>query len=340
MTSRGAGDVAIDVVIDNYNYGRYLADAIASARSQTHPVNLIVVDDGSTDESRDLLSEVGEDVTVVLKENCGQASALNAGLDRCRGEVVVFLDADDLLKPHAASAIADAFATDGNLVRVQYRMDVIDAAGQPNLREMELKYSFDLGWMPTSANAFRTEALRRIFPIPEDSYRILADWYLVHMSTLLGPIMSLQEICASYRVHGQNNFEHDTATLDLDRLRNSIRLARPTEAGLLRLADELGLHRAKRIASVADLGNRMISLKLDRARHPVPDDTLHRLLVRAARTVPRRADVSPAMRAMYAGWFAAMAVAPQQQARSLALLFLFPERRSSFNRLFGRLHRK
>jgi hypothetical protein len=347
--------VAIDVVIDNYNYGRFLGDAIASARAQTHPaVNLIVVDDGSTDDSRQLLEGLDDGVTVVLKENGGQASALNAGLERCSGDVVVFLDADDLLKPEAAARIAAAFAGPEPPARVQFRMDVIDAAGEPtgelkpfahlpmpsgDLRREELSYSFDLGWMPTSANAFRADVLQRICPIPEGDYRILADWYLVHLSTLLGRIVSIDEVCASYRVHGENNFEHESAELNLDRLRNNIRLARPTEESLARLADEVGLQRPPQIVSVADLGNRMISLKLEPDLHPIASDSLRGLLRKASRAVPRRHDVSPAMRAMFAGWFAAMALAPRRLARQLALLFLFPERRSSVNRLFGRLHR-
>jgi glycosyltransferase involved in cell wall biosynthesis len=350
-----AAEVAIDIVIDNYNYGEFLPHAIASARGQTHPaVNVIVVDDGSTDESREVLREHGDEVTVVLKENGGQASALNAGIERSGGDVVIFLDADDVLKPDAAERVAAAFVGVEAPVRVQYRMDVIDADGRPtggvkpfrhlpmpsgDLRQAELAFSFDLGWMPTSANAFRADALRRVLPIPESSYRILADWYLVHLTTLLGPVLSLDEVCASYRVHGENNFEHETAELDLDRLRNSVRLARPTADALLQLAGELGLPRPRRIASVADLGNRLISLRLDPERHPLPDDRVGSLLAEAARTVRRRTDVSVAMRAMYAGWFAAMAVVPRRQARSLALLFLFPERRSSANRLLGRLHR-
>jgi hypothetical protein len=352
---RPTAEVAIDIVIDNYNYGEFLPDAIASALGQTYPaVNVIVVDDGSTDGSAEILRRHGDELTAVLKENGGQASALNAGIERCSGDVVMFLDADDVLKPDAATRVAAAFAREDPPAKVQYRMDVIDAEGRPtgetkpfghlpmpsgDLRQAELAYSFDLGWMPTSANAFRTDALRRVFPIPEETYRILADWYLVHLTTLLGPVLSLEDVCASYRVHGDNNFEHETAELDLNHVRRSVRLARPTEEALMRLAAELGLPRPRRIASVADLGNRLISLRLDPQHHPVPGDGVGSLLAAAARTVPRRADVSPAMRVMYAGWFAAMALAPRRQARALALLFLFPERRASLNRVFGRQHR-
>ena len=127
-----AEDLTVDIVIDNYNYGAYLAEAIESACRQTHPhVNVIVVDDGSTDDSRQILSEYEDRVSVVLKENGGQASALNAGMALCEGDVVMFLDADDVLRPEAAAHVAAAFAADESVVKAQFRMDVIDADGKP-----------------------------------------------------------------------------------------------------------------------------------------------------------------------------------------------------------------
>ena len=351
---RDPGDVGVDVVIDNYNYAEFLPRALESARAQTHPaVRVIVVDDGSSDGSRQLLRDLGDDVEVVLKENGGQGSALNAGFERCRGDVVIFLDADDLLHPQAAARVAAAFAAAEPPARVQYRMDVIDAAGSPtgetkpfghlpmpsgDLRAAELAYSFDLGWMPTSANAFRADVLRRVLPMPADTYRILADWYLVHTTTLFGPVRSLDEVLASYRVHGANNFEHQQAELDLGRIRSNIRLAQPTVAALRRFGAELELPLPPRTTSLADLGNRMISLRLEPRQHPLAE-TRRSLLAEALRTIPRRDDVSAAMKSTYAAWFTAAALAPRPLARRLALFFLYPERRTGFNRLLARLHR-
>ena len=86
------------IIINNYNYGRFLADAIDSALSQTYPhVEVIVVDDGSTDSSRVIIGRYGDRITAVLKENGGQASAFNAGFRVSLGETIVFLDADDIL---------------------------------------------------------------------------------------------------------------------------------------------------------------------------------------------------------------------------------------------------
>ena len=82
MSDRAAAP-AVDIVINNHDYGEFLPEAIDSALGQTHPaVNVIVVDDGSTDDSRDILRRREGEVTVVLKESGGQASALNEGLER------------------------------------------------------------------------------------------------------------------------------------------------------------------------------------------------------------------------------------------------------------------
>jgi glycosyl transferase family 2 len=355
MKQGRAADFTVDIVINNHNYGAFLEHALESALAQSHGrVNVIAVDDGSTDDSADILRRHEERVTVMLKEKGGQASALNAGLARCRGDVVIFLDADDVLHPDAAARVAAAFAADEGTAKVQFRMDVIDADGRPSgqvkppahlpmpggdLRQAELAYPYDLAWMATSANAFRTEALRRIAPIPEDAYPTTgADWYLVHLTTLLGRVVSLDSVCASYRVHGDNSYEPQQARLDLDHLRQAIDFADATSRELLRLAGELGLPHPDRILSIADLANRMASVKLEPQRHPIGSDRPLGLAADAVRAARRRADVSPAMKAMFVGWFLAMAISPRAPARRLAELFMFPERRRSLNGLLGRLH--
>lgn len=355
MSSRTAADLVVDIVIDNHNYGAFLAEAIESARRQTHAgVKVIVVDDGSTDDSRDVIRRHEDEIdAVVLKENGGQASALNAGMERSEGDVVIFLDADDVLHPDAAARVAAAFAAEERLSKAQYRMDVIDAAGAPtgavkppphlplpsgDLRAAELACPYDLVWLATSANAFRAEALRRILPIPEEDYRIGADWYLVHLTTLLGPVASLEEIGASYRIHGANSYEPQASRLDLAQLRRSVELARSTSRELLRLAGELGQPHPDRILSIADLANRLISVKLEPELHPVPDDRPGRLALDAVRAARRRTNVLAPMKLLFVAWFAAVAIAPRPLARRLATSFLFPQRRAPLNRLLGRLH--
>ena len=351
-----AAALGVDIVVNNHNYGAYLGAAIASARAQTHEqVAVVVVDDGSSDGSRALLSGLGDDVTVVLKENGGQASALNAGIGRCSGQIVMFLDADDVLRPEAAARVAAAFAADDAVAKVQFRMDVIDADGratgaikpaphlqmpQGDLRREELAFPFDIPWMAMSGNAFRRTALERIMPIPAEEYpRSGADWYLVHLTALLGSVISLEEVSASSRVHGGNSYEPQAAELSVAHLRQAIERTAPTSRALLRLAAELGLPHPQRILSLADLANRIVSLRLEPALHPLPEDRVGGLFLDAVRAAGRRADVSPAMRALFVAWFAAIAVAPRPLARRLAVLFLFPERRTALNHLLRRLQR-
>jgi hypothetical protein len=356
MSSGQPGALAVDIVVTNHNYGSYLAGAIDSALRQTHPqVRVVVVDDGSTDESRQVLRGFKDRVEVVLKERGGQASALNAGIERCAGDVLLLLDADDILRPEAAERVAAAFERDADLAKVQFRMAVIDAGGRltgatkptghllpptGDARRAELAFPFDIAWLPGGGTAFRTQLVRRILPIPELDYPYCgADWHLVHLSALLGPAAALDEVCAEYRIHGRNGYELDAPRLDLNHVRDSILYAGATCRSLERLADEMEMERQRPILSLSDLANRLISLKLEPQRHPVAEDRTATLLVASLHAVKRRFDVSWLMKGLFSAWFLAEAVAPRPLARRLAELFLFPERRRTFNRLLGRLQR-
>jgi len=345
---------SVDIVITNHNYGRFLPEAIESACAQTHPeVAVVVVDDGSGDDSREVLRRYEDRVEVVLKEQGGQASALNAGIERCRGEVLLVLDADDVLRPQAAERVAAAFAARPELSKVQFPMEVVDADGIPtgavkpgghlrapvgDQRRAELAFPFDLPWLPGGGTGFRTDAVRRILPIPAADYpRSGADWYLVHLTALLGEAALLDEVCASYRVHGGNAYELEADEIDLGHVREAILFAAATTRSLEALADDLRLERPQRILSYADLANRLVSLRLEPDRHPLAGDRRGALLADALRAVRRRFDVSAPMKALLLAWFALETVAPRPLARRLAELFLFPGRRAGVNRVLGRL---
>jgi glycosyltransferase involved in cell wall biosynthesis len=348
--------IAVDIVITNHNYARFLPDAVESACSQTHPdVTVVVVDDGSTDGSQDVLRRFSDRVKVVLKEQGGQASAINAGVERCRGQVLLLLDADDVLRPQAAERVAAAFAADSRLAKVQFPMAIVDADRRPtgevkpgghlqapvgDQRAAELAFPFDIAWLPGGGTGFRADAVRRILPIPEADYpRSGADWYLVHLTALLGNAALLDEVCAEYRIHGGNSYELERDEIDLEHVRESIAFARVTTRSLEALADELGLERPRQLLSCADLANRLVSLRLEPGRHPVPGDRRRALFADAVRATRRRFDVSAPMKALLVAWFALEAMAPRALARPLAELFLFPGRRAQFNRLLGRWRR-
>jgi glycosyltransferase involved in cell wall biosynthesis len=350
-------DIEVDVIVNNHNYGRFVSAAVRSALTQTHPrVRVIVVDDGSTDDSRTTLGSYAHTVDVVFKDQGGQASAFNAGVERSRGHITIFLDADDVLRPEAAATVAAAFAATPAAVRVQYRMEVIDADGRVtgeikppahlplpsgDVRAAELTFPFDLVSLPTSGNAFRTDALRHLLPIPERAFARSADWYVVHLVPLLGPIVSLDAVAARYRVHGRNSYEPQAAELDLDHVRQTITYAAATTRELYRVSTNLGLTRPhEEILSVSDLFNRLVSVKLERSLHPIADDTTRRLVVKGTRASLRRFDVSWPMKILYIASFWTLAAAPRRLAGPTATLVLFPQRRERVNRLLRRVNRR
>ena len=334
---------AVDIVIDNYNYGRYLAAAVDRALAQTYPrTEVVVVDDGSTDESRDVIASYGSRVRAVLKENGGQASAFNAGLAAAGGQVVVFLDSDDLLLPTAAGAV-DALGSRPDAVKVVFRASVIDAQGAPtgrvepplhlplaagDIRAQTLSHAFDLTWPPLSAHVFRRSALAQILPIPEDDFRTLADWYLAHATSLLGQVVALERPGAGYRLHGANAYLLGDSGDSLAQIRSSIVHAQRTTAALDRIGRERGLLPPARVeVSTSTAARRLLSLRLAADRHPLADDDRWKSWRDGLRATRRRTDTAPRVRAATVAWFSLTALAPRPVVARLGQLFLEPARR-------------
>jgi glycosyltransferase involved in cell wall biosynthesis len=210
----------VSVIVNNHNYGVFLREAIDSALNQTHrPLEVMVVDDGSTDDSRQVIRSYGDRIRSVFKENGGQASTFNVGFARCRGNVVVFLDADDVLLPTAVETAVPFFA-DPAVVKVHWPLWLTDRDGrrtgeviprQPladgNLREVIIRDGPDsYQGAPTSGNAWSRSFLSRVLPAPEADYRNGADGYLLTLAPLFGVMRAIEEPLGSYRVHEWNHF--------------------------------------------------------------------------------------------------------------------------------------
>jgi glycosyltransferase involved in cell wall biosynthesis len=208
----------VSVVINNYNYERYLAKAIDSALAQTYAnCEVVVVDDGSTDRSRAIIESYGERVRPLLKLNGGQASAFNVGITAAAGEYTLLLDADDELLPHAVETALRLM--DPSVVRLSFGLMKVDERGEPlglfyqiapksfigSFRDAIIEEQF-LEATPTSGNFFRSKELKQCLPFPEGKFRISADIYLWFANAKHGDLQRVPEVLGLYRLHGANHY--------------------------------------------------------------------------------------------------------------------------------------
>lgn len=211
-------EVRASIIVNNFNYARFLGDAIDSALEQTYPnVEVIVVDDGSTDDSLDVAREYGDRIIPVFKDNGGQGSAYNAGYERSAGEIVCFLDADDTLLPDALASAVALFGSD-RVVKVQLPLVSTDATGrvvgaatiQPPpdgsllSRIVDEGPLYDLDFVTNAV--YQRRFLDQVMPVPDEAYRLGADEYLMTLAPVYGDVATAATPGGTYRSHGQNNF--------------------------------------------------------------------------------------------------------------------------------------
>jgi glycosyltransferase involved in cell wall biosynthesis len=225
----------VSVIITSYNYGPYLAEAIESALKQTYArTEVIVVDDGSVDASRAIIARYGDRIIPILKENGGQASAFNAGFAKSSGDVLLFLDSDDVLCSTTAGQAVDHFRSSG-VAKVHWNLRLMEADGTktervhwplsipapdgrppdeangPELSEGDLREAvlrggpFGYAWPVTSGNAWARRFIERIFPMPEKEFVIGPDLYLATLAPLFGTIQRIKEPQGFRRIHAENH---------------------------------------------------------------------------------------------------------------------------------------
>lgn len=122
----------VSVIIPNYNHAKYISDAITSVLNQTFPhFEIIVVDDGSTDDSRKVVAEFGDRVRYIWQVNGGLSSARNTGIAQARGEFISVLDADDMYEPDFMSVLVPILQNDSEVGAVYCGYRFVDVSDQP-----------------------------------------------------------------------------------------------------------------------------------------------------------------------------------------------------------------
>jgi glycosyltransferase involved in cell wall biosynthesis len=216
----------VSILINNYNYERFLKDAIDSALNQTYSkIEVIVVDDGSTDNSRSVIESYQDKVTAIFKENGGQASAFNTGFEASQGEIICFLDADDMFQPEKVKEVVKAFTefednywffhsiaylrqnSEGlpasvNLIQNETYVQVVDITGSMKKGKLRgtLPRSISIA---TSGMCFRRSLLEKILPMPE-VIRITSDDYIKYVAWGISSGIIASSELAIQRIHNNN----------------------------------------------------------------------------------------------------------------------------------------
>ena len=122
----------VSVIIPVYNGSQYLATALESVLAQTYPLHeIIVIDDGSTDSSPDILRSYGERLRVTRQDNRGVAAARNAGLLQVTGDVINFIDQDDLWPAGRTAALVSALLSDSAALVAAGQVEILYERSQP-----------------------------------------------------------------------------------------------------------------------------------------------------------------------------------------------------------------
>lgn len=256
VDNHGYVTMFISIIINNYNYGQFLKDSINSCLEQNYDKKeVIVVDDGSQDNSRDIINSFGNLVRPIFKPNGGQGSALNSGFFKSSGDIVIFLDSDDMLLPNCLTAVREIWQP--QFSKVHYNLKLIDDRGNW-LHENYFSRPLPHGALkhlilneanyvssPTSGNAFSRSFLDKIMPIPDADWRKYADVYLFNLAPLFGDVGAIDEPLGCYRFHGQNVSSLITdGAFNIEKCRYSIERDIKTEKLIASFAERLG-HKAR-----------------------------------------------------------------------------------------------
>jgi glycosyltransferase involved in cell wall biosynthesis len=213
----------VTVLIDTYNHERFIERAITSVLEQDMPmddVEILIVDDGSTDRTPELVRHFEPRVRLLQKPNGGQASAFNFGFVQAHGEVLATLDGDDWWAKEKLRRVLETLEANPDAGIVGHGFHEQYSDGRPNgLILPGRPYRLDLtswqnaelfrhlaSFFGTSRMTIRKSVLDRILPIPEE-LTIEADEYIFTLAPAIGPAVIINEPLCYYGIHSGNLFQ-------------------------------------------------------------------------------------------------------------------------------------
>jgi hypothetical protein len=245
----------VSVLIDTYNHERFIEKAVVSVLEQDFPAaerEILVVDDGSSDGTPEIVRKFEPHVRVLRKENGGQASAFNTGIPECTGEIVAFLDGDDWWARKKLTSVVQAMAVDASVGIVGHGIVIVGRDGGEQSVMLGEGFRFHANtiaggklfrrrgaFLGTSRMTIRAELLRRIGAVPE-SIEIQADEYLFTLASVLSEAQILPEALTYYRMHDGNRFQM-TDRPEPRKLRHKLKSLEAIDKSVSKKLGELGI---------------------------------------------------------------------------------------------------
>jgi glycosyltransferase involved in cell wall biosynthesis len=248
----------LSILIDTYNHEAFIERAITGVLEQDFPLDdaeILVVDDGSTDRTPEILKKFEPKLRVLRKPNGGQASAFNFAIPQSRGEIIALLDGDDWWTKDKLRTILAVFEANPDVGTIGHGYFTADGSGRlqkivvpkdtmrlnigtPGNARLFAEYRCFFG---TSRVAYRRAVLNRILPIPVGAV-IEADEYLFTLAPFFADAIVLNQALLHYRLHERNLYMQSVTTASGNR-RKYNSLAALVE-GLNQELHRLGVSRA------------------------------------------------------------------------------------------------
>ena len=329
----------LSIIIANHNYRDFVGAAIESALAVDWlDKEVIIVDDASTDDSRAIIERFGSRVAAYFRPKSHQLGAHNFGLEQSTGDIIIFLDSDDLLEPEVMQEIAKVWHP--GVSKVQYRMDLIDATGTrlgsaipqfpkkddpKKLRRVFLK-TMAYTTPPGSGNAYARDFARTTFTLAP-STMWSSDDPLLTLAPLLGDVLTIRKPLGRYRIHGKNVGALDS----LQTQKLHMRLHQDVEKANLfvTVSKQLGVPvpRDPLRYSVHHLQYRFASYLADPSAHPFRQDKLSGLVWCLGSSTISFSQMQLRDKAILIAWTIVSALAPPKFRQSFLLWRFVPTSR-------------
>jgi len=210
----------VSVIISNYNYADFLSTCIDSVLAQSEPVDeIIVVDDGSTDNSHEVIQSYGGGIILIFQNNGGQAAAINAGFAKATGDIICLLDADDIFYPDKIKILKNTYSKNPDSKWIFHCLDKKSEDGAvmlrpvvsipfKNINKMTAMREGRLNYHApaTSGLSFRRDFVRELFPLPTAESIFISDHYIKFYTLASSEGLDISTALGAQTIHPNNRY--------------------------------------------------------------------------------------------------------------------------------------